>query len=65
LSDKKHIYKETVERYCHIIGKNTTFNSYMRGENRCFECANREECEKNGGCKHHIFSEYNTKQKEG
>ena len=53
-------YKETVERYCHIMGKNMKFNRYTSGENRCFECFHREECEKNGGCRHHIFSAVNS-----
>lgn len=63
LADNKDYYKETVERYCHVIGKNTTFNRYSSGKTNHFECANREECEKNGGCKHHLFSK--GKEKEG
>ncbi|MBO4950448.1 MAG: hypothetical protein J6E38_05450 [Clostridia bacterium] len=65
MSENKSYYKETVERYCHIIGRNTTFRRYTSSsEGRCFECENRDECEKNGGCKHHVFSKFNTK-KEG
>ena len=59
------LYKETIERYCHVIGKNTTFSRYTRGEEQCYECSNRHECEKNGGCSHHIFSAHNTTKKEG
>lgn len=55
--DNKEYYKETVERYCHIIGKNTTFNRFSVGNERFFECANRKECEKNGGCKHFLFAD--------
>ena len=62
MSENKNIYKETVERYCHVIGKNTTFHSYMQGSSRCFECLNREECQKNGGCKHHLFHTHNKKE---
>lgn len=55
--ENKEYYKETVERYCHIIGKNTTFNRFSIGNERFFECANRNECEKNGGCKHFLFAD--------
>lgn len=56
MSQNNSFYKETVERYCHVIGKNTTFNRYSTANEHHFECANKSECEKNGGCKHHIFS---------
>ena len=62
MSQNNNVYKETVERYCHVIGKNTTFSRYNLGEKRCFECSNRHECEKNGGCTHHIFHTYNKKE---
>lgn len=63
MSENKSYYKETVERYCHIIGRNTTFDRYYSENDRHYECSNYKECEKNGGCKHHIFS--NSKKTEG
>lgn len=63
MADKGGYYKEEVERYCHIIGKNTTFNKYSSGKDCYFECAGCEECEKNGGCKHHLFSKSHTQKK--
>ncbi|MBE6681040.1 MAG: hypothetical protein E7600_01975 [Ruminococcaceae bacterium] len=62
MSDKKEYYKETVERYCHVIGKNTTFSRYTKDNQSCFECENRHECEKNGGCRHHLFHTHNKKE---
>ncbi|MBQ7399144.1 MAG: hypothetical protein IJW06_01605 [Clostridia bacterium] len=62
MSDEKHIYKETVERYCNVLGRNMKFNQYMNGNSKCFECSNRDECEKNGGCRHHVFSEFNVRR---
>ena len=49
-------YKETVERYCHVIGRNTDFARFTSAHEYHFECLNKDECEKNGGCKHHVFS---------
>ena len=62
MSNNKEIYKETVERYCHVIGKNTTFNKYTKDRQSCFECSNFHECEKSGGCKHHVFNTHNKKE---
>ena len=62
MENKSPIYKEKVERYCNILGKNVKFNQYMNGDNKCFECCHREECEKSGGCTHHIFSGFNVKK---
>ena len=42
---------ETVERYCHIVGKNTSVVRRITGDDRMFTCSNFKECEKNGGCK--------------
>ena len=50
MSDNKKQSAEKLERYCHVIGRNRTIIRYFDGSN-CFECANRQECEKNGGCK--------------
>lgn len=41
---------ERVERYCHIIGKNTYVVRRINGDDRMFSCANYDECQKNGGC---------------
>ena len=66
MSDTKEYYKETVERYCHVVGKNITFDRYTSGSDRHFECSAWQECEKNGGCRHHVFSKNNMKKrKEG
>ena len=55
-TERENIYKETVERYCNVLNRNVKFNQYLNGDKRCFECSNRHECQKNGGCKHHAFS---------
>ena len=60
LSQHSDIYKETVERYCNILDKNMKFYQYTSGECKCFECFHREECEKSGGCKHHVFKQFNS-----
>lgn len=65
MSDSKEYYTEKVERYCHIIGKNTTFSRVFHGKERRLMCDGCEECEKNGGCKHHLFSKSYTSKKEG
>ena len=52
-------YRETVERYCHVIGKNTTFTRSRVEKSCCYECANRHICEKNGGCKNMSFNVQN------
>ena len=42
---------EKVERYCHIINKNTSVVRRITGADRTFTCINYDECKKNGGCK--------------
>ena len=42
---------EKVERYCHIINKNTSVVRRVFGEDRTFTCSHYTECKKNGGCK--------------
>ena len=59
MSENNKPYMETVERYCHIIGKNRMISRYKQNGIDCFECSNKEECEKNGGCK------YGVQKKEG
>ena len=49
--ERKELHRETLERYCHVIGKNTAFRkSFFDGET-VYDCMNRHICEKNGGCK--------------
>ena len=49
---------EEVERYCHVIGKNTSVVRLISGSDRMFNCGNFEECSKNGGCKNCMCKEY-------
>lgn len=57
MSDKVDTgYRETVQRYCHVIGKNTTLSRTRGTDACCYECSNRHICEKNGGCKNASFN---------
>ena len=56
-------HRETIERYCHIIGKNATVNRIMNDGTVVYECMNRHLCEKNGGCANEKFS-YNIQEEE-
>ena len=45
----KNVHKETVERYCHIIGANATISRFTENGKTVVECMNLHNCEKNGG----------------
>ena len=47
---QKEGYRETVERYCHVVDSNVPINCYTADGKTVFECSNRAYCEKNGGC---------------
>ena len=44
-------HRETLERFCHVIGKNTPVSKSDTEEGVVYECMNKHICEKNGGCK--------------
>jgi hypothetical protein len=53
---------EKVERYCHIINRNTSVVRRITGKDRTFTCSNYEECEKNGGCKNCMCKKFNSEK---
>jgi len=53
---KKSSHCETIERYCHVIGRNTTVAKTVGDGNTNYECMNKKLCEKNGGCCNERYS---------
>ena len=53
----KTAHRETIERYCYVIDKNTALCRSMADGKVYYECMNRHDCEKIGGCKNSRFSE--------
>lgn len=51
---------ETVERYCYVVGKNTSVIRKISGNDKTFTCANSDECIKNGGCKNRMCKAFLT-----
>lgn len=52
----KDTHRETLERYCHVIGANTPVSRFIRDGKTVYECMNHHQCDKNGGCKNQKFS---------
>ena len=48
-------FKETLERYCSVIDANTALSKYISNGKVYYECMNKHNCEKNGGCKNEKF----------
>lgn len=48
-------HTETLERYCHVIGKNTAVCRSFSDGKEYYECMNKHNCEKCGGCKNAKF----------
>ncbi len=40
---------ETIERFCHVIGKNTPVSKILHDGETVYECMNKHNC--NGDCK--------------
>lgn len=57
----KNAHKETVERYCHIIGANATISRFTENGKTVVECMNLHNCEKNGGCRNSKYAEIEQK----
>lgn len=49
-------HKETMERYCHVIGENTPVSRFYKDGQTVYECMNRHKCEQKGGCKNQKFA---------
>ncbi len=50
------VYREVVERYCHVIDQNTVIVKTVNGDNSVVsECMNSEKCKLYGGCKNSKF----------
>lgn len=45
-------HTETLERYCHVIGRNTLVQCVTQKGGVTYACVNRKECDRCGGCRH-------------
>lgn len=53
---RKAIYREVVERYCHVIDKNTVIiKTVCCDDSVVSECMNSDKCKLYGGCKNAKF----------
>ncbi len=49
---KKAVYREVVERYCHVIDKNTVIIKTVHCDDTVVsECMNNDKCRLYGGCR--------------
>jgi len=49
---QKAVYREVVERYCHVIDANTVIIKTVNGDDRIVsECMNINKCKLLGGCR--------------
>lgn len=53
---EKNTNRETLERYCHVIGANTPVSRFTRDGKTVYECMNHHKCAQNGGCKNEKFA---------
>ena len=57
-------HRETLERFCHVIGKNTPVSKCDVNGESVYECMNKHICDKNGGCKNSKFCKNNIDKSE-
>lgn len=50
IKPQNDVYREMVERYCHVVDSNVPVCRYTENGKTVFECSKRAYCEKNGGC---------------
>ena len=50
------VYREALERYCHVLGKNVPVSRIMTDGVAVYECANQDFCDKNGGCQNERYA---------
>lgn len=46
-----NVHRETLERYCHVIGENTLVCRTTKDGCVSYRCVNRPSCDKCGGCR--------------
>lgn len=53
---QKAVYREVVERYCHVIDANTVIIKTVNGDDSTVsECMNLNKCKLFGGCRNSKF----------
>lgn len=58
--DRRHhsVYREVVERYCHVIDRNTVIVKTVGADDSVVsECMNSDKCKLYGGCRNAKFRE--------
>lgn len=53
---QKTVYREVMERYCHVIDSNTVIIKTVNSDDTvCSQCMNSEKCSLYGGCRNAAF----------